>query len=69
MVHISLSIENCEKCPYHKSTKLYTADSFECVREIFCSQLNKNVYNYLDWNEKAKIPNICPFKSLETNGN
>jgi hypothetical protein len=60
-VRIDVDVQDCEQCPYHKSEKVYTADSFEDVRKVYCSKLKRQIYGYLDWNETAKIPNDCEF--------
>jgi hypothetical protein len=59
-----IDIDNCECCIYHKSYKVYTSDSFENVRKVHCTKLNKDVHSYLDWHEDAKIPKECPFRSV-----
>lgn len=56
-----MDVQNCEQCPYHKSEKVYTGDSFENVRKVYCEKLKKDVHNYLDWPETATIPKDCPF--------
>jgi len=61
---MEVNVQNCEQCPYHKSEKVYTADSFENVRKVYCSELKKNIRNYLDWNETATIPDDCPYKNI-----
>jgi len=58
-----MRIQDCEQCPHHKSEKVYTADSFENVRKVYCAKLKRNIYNFLDWNETANIPIDCPYKA------
>jgi hypothetical protein len=58
---ITNEISDCEKCTYSHTERVYTADSFENVRKVYCKKLFKDVHTYLDWNEKAKIPNECPY--------
>lgn len=58
---IKLEVTQCEDCKFHQSRKVYTADSFENVRAIHCTQLGQDVHSYLDWNEKSTIPKNCPF--------
>jgi len=61
MVKVVSEVKECEQCPFSKSRKVYTADSFEDVRAVFCEKLGKDVYGYLDWNESSTVPNYCPF--------
>jgi NMD protein affecting ribosome stability and mRNA decay len=61
-VKIIVDVQDCEQCPYHNSDKVWTADSFENVRKVYCSKLKKDVYSYLDWHETAIIPEDCEFK-------
>lgn len=64
MAKIVIEIDSCEKCPYSKVSKVYTRDSFENVRKVNCSVLDVDVYKYLDWYDKAPVPEFCP-KRLE----
>lgn len=41
-VTISVDVQDCEQCPHHKSEKVYTEDSFENVRKVYCSKLKKS---------------------------
>jgi hypothetical protein len=61
-VTMKKEIMYCEQCTYSKTERVYTADSFEDVRKVHCDKLNKDVHTYLEWNEKSKIPNECPFR-------
>jgi len=60
MIRLDLDITECEKCPKSSTNKVYTSDSWDDIREVFCKELNRNVYSYLDWNEKSTIPKECP---------
>ena len=53
-------VHNCEQCPFSKTEQVYTGDSFDNIRSVYCSKLGKKVRNYLDWNEEAIIPSHCP---------
>jgi hypothetical protein len=60
---IELEINNCEQCPFYVTNKVYTEDSFDDARKVFCNKLEKNVHSYLDWNEIAQIPKECPLRN------
>ncbi|PFA76866.1 hypothetical protein [Bacillus cereus] len=62
MAQIKMDIQECEQCPHSQASRVYTADSFETVRNIHCNLLKKDVHKYLDWNEKSPVPNECPAK-------
>jgi len=62
MAEIIIKVEYCDQCPNAKISKVYTADSFEDVRKIFCKDQQKIVYGDLDWNEKSPVPTSCRFK-------
>ena len=56
-------VDYCSQCPFCESKRIYTADSFETVFELFCKKLNERVYT-VDWNEEGKCdtpPTKCPF--------
>lgn len=59
---ITQIITNCEECPNAEVSRVYTADSFENCRKIYCKKLNKDIHKCLDWNEDSKIPNDCPLE-------
>lgn len=54
---VLLEIYNCKVCPYMKSSRYYTADSFENVQEWKCTKggLEKRITLH-EWNDP--IPNI-----------
>ena len=61
-------VEYCSQCPFCESKRIYTADSFETVFELFCNKLNECVYT-VDWNEEGKRdtpPTKCPFNKETT---
>ena len=61
-------VEYCSQCPFCESKRIYTADSFETVFELFCKKLNECVYT-VDWNEEGKRdtpPEKCPFNKETT---
>ena len=47
------NVEYCSQCPFCESKRIYTADSFETVFELFCKKLNERIYT-IDWNEEGK---------------
>lgn len=62
-------VEYCSQCLFCESKRIYTADSFETVFELFCKKLNEHVYT-VDWNEEGKCdtpPEKCPFNKDTTN--
>ena len=61
-------VEYCSQCPFCESKRIYTADSFETVFELFCKKLNERVYT-VDWDEEGKRdtpPSECPFNKETT---
>ncbi|PEV64166.1 hypothetical protein CN434_25495 [Bacillus thuringiensis] len=61
-MQVKIEMENCEQCPFAQVSKVYTRDSWENVRKVHCTKLNKDVHEYLDWYDKSPIPNECPIK-------
>ena len=62
------NVEYCSQCPFCESKRIYTADSFETVFELFCKKLNERVYT-VEWNEEGKHdtpPEKCPFNKETT---
>lgn len=73
---ISIKIRNCRDCPYFKSERHYTPDSFEMAYDPdsfemaydwYCHhtpQKVKKIKGYVEWNEESKIsiPEWCPAK-------
>ena len=53
-------IKECDECPHHRRCEVFTPDSFEDVRRIYCKKLNKHTHRYLEWNDKSIIPDECP---------
>lgn len=53
-------IESCEQCPHHRVGEVYTPDSFEEIRKIYCKNLNKYTHRYLEWHDESNIPDECP---------
>ncbi len=58
-------IEFCDQCPHAKVEKVWTPDSWDVVRKVYCNKLERQVYSYLSWYEKAKIPSECPFNAKD----
>ena len=61
-------VEYCSQCPFCESKRIYTADSFETVFELFCKKLNECVYT-VNWNDEGKRdtpPEKCPFNKDTT---
>lgn len=58
-----IEIENCQSCPFLKTERHYTADSFEHAFDWFCGKKsNKEIASYINWNEEkhVEIPKWCP---------
>lgn len=64
MPTIKLKIKNCQDCPFFKSERYYTPDSFEDASNWFCGKNNMKIAGYVEWNEESKIPvpTWCPAK-------
>src|SRR5574344_619314 len=61
-------VDYCSQCPFCEARRIYTADSFEHVYELFCKKLNESV-RIVDWNEMGKCdqpPTKCPFNKETT---
>lgn len=61
MKNIIVKVKYCDKCPHSEISKVYTADSFEDVRKIYCKDQQKIVYDDLEWNEKSPVSKSCNF--------
>lgn len=61
---IHLSIENCLECPYCKSKRHWTADSWEHAEDYFCNLKNeKPIATYIEWpSEMPEVPDWCPIR-------
>jgi hypothetical protein len=61
---VNLVITACNKCPYMKSERHYTADSFETCFEWKCTRGNINkTIAIQDWNDKTPpIPDWCALR-------
>lgn len=59
---ITTAIQNCKQCPHHQARKVYTPDTFDDIREIYCNKLEECVHSYLAYNDKSDIPNECPLE-------
>jgi hypothetical protein len=62
---IAMEITDCEQCPFHKSDRVYTGDSWDMVFKITCTKENKTVRSYKEWNDPNFIPSWCPQKIEE----
>ncbi len=67
MTTLKIKIKDCRSCPFFKSERYYTDDSFEHANDWFCHHNPKNVKEiagYVEWHEESKIPipNWCPVK-------
>lgn len=62
---IKIEIDNCSQCPFFKSNRVYTADSFEMVYRWQCDHKNmdkpKTISGYVERNN-PEIPKWCPTK-------
>lgn len=61
---IHLSIKNCTECPYHKSKRHWTSDSWEHAYDYFCQiNFNKPIATYIEWpSEMPDVPDWCPLR-------
>lgn len=71
MTKVQIDIRNCRDCPFHRSQRHYTDDSFEMAYDWFCTKVNdpdtqqpKKVAGYVEWHEEkdVKVPEWCPIK-------
>lgn len=64
-IKIPVEVNNCDQCPMARVRKVYTSDSWDDVRAINCTQLGKDVYEYLDWYDKSPVPEECPYNGVK----
>ena len=55
-----ITIETCEQCPHHETEMVYTPDSFDDIRKVYCKSLGEYAHRYLDRRDKSNIPDKCP---------
>lgn len=60
-----VEINSCEQCQYGEISQVYTSDSFEFIRKVYCKNLHKDVYRYLEFRDKIEIPEECPLESYD----
>lgn len=61
-----ISIKDCSECSDCRSTRHYTADSFETAFDYLCYNNGKAkmIAGYVDWNEELPpVPTWCPRKT------
>jgi hypothetical protein len=67
MTKIQINISDCTSCPFHKTTRQYTADSWERADDWWCTQTGKDikVASYVEWTNDVEIPDWCPIMVKE----
>jgi hypothetical protein len=63
MANIKIEIQNCKECPYIKTERIYTSDSWEQPFDWFCTKHNnEKIASYVEWNDEKDIiiPQWCP---------
>lgn len=60
MPEIKIKIKDCSECPFFKSEKVYTSDSWDDVSKWTCTKKNKIITGYHEQNDKETIPIWCP---------
>lgn len=59
----ALTIVDCRKCPHMREERVYTADSFENVFDVFCTKTkrkNKKCGQWETFDKHAILPKWCP---------
>ena len=64
---IEREIDSCFKCPHAKISKVYTSDCWDEVLKVHCELLKEDVHEYLEWRDKADVPQCCPIIVKESN--
>ena len=61
---IHLSIKNCLECPYCKSERHWTSDSWEHAYDYFCGiNYDKSIATYIERpSEMPDVPDWCPLR-------
>lgn len=59
-------IQGCWNCPFCKSEKVYTADSFENVEKLTCGATDKVIASYHETFDKDPIPDWCPLREVKS---
>lgn len=64
LTEIILKIKDCQECPFFKSQKVYTGDSFENGYDWLCGKKkDKKIAGFVEWNDPSpKVPDWCPIK-------
>jgi hypothetical protein len=62
MPTIALKIDSCSECPFLKTEKVYTGDSFEDIQKWKCKKArDKVITSCHEWSDKLPaIPSWCP---------
>ncbi len=61
-----IEIEDCRRCPFHKSYDVETPDSFDNFLDIYCRKIDSSggkgrLICQVDGPEKALVPSWCPY--------
>lgn len=59
---IKIKIKDCSECPFWKSERVYTADSFEMPFKWTCKKAKRQIAGFVEWHDKTPIPEWCPCK-------
>lgn len=59
---IIIDIVDCSNCPYFKSERVYTADSFEMPFKWTCNKEKRVISEFVETFDKTPIPDWCPIK-------
>ena len=66
MVIFEKVINDCSECPFMKSERHYTADSFEMVFDWVCIKSHGAIIATLDWNDpNPSIPEWCQLRTMK----
>lgn len=58
---IEIEIKNCSECPHLEKSNDYSMDGFDRGCDWTCRKVNKTIANFVEWQDKIKIPSFCPY--------
>jgi hypothetical protein len=68
-IQLIYDIDNCSRCPLHRTQPLITSDSWEHASDYYCGSNGKKIAGYIEWeSDMPNIPNWCPHLLKEKEG-
>lgn len=68
-IQLIYDIDNCSRCPLHKTQPLVTSDPWEHASDYYCGSNGKKIAGYIEWeSDMPNIPSWCPHLLKEKEG-